>query len=113
LRPRAVAVDDAQDPDAVAAQHAGGHLAALAGADEQHPAVGERAERLACELDRGRGDRYAAAADRGAGPRPAPGGERVADEAVEQRATRPGAARELVGAAQLAEDLGLAQHHRL
>ena len=107
------AVGDAQDADALAAQDPRGHLAALARAHEHHPALGERAERLAGELDRRRGDGHAGPRDPGAGAHAAAGAERVAHQAVEERPARARLARELVGAAQLTEDLGLAEHHRV
>jgi hypothetical protein len=94
-------------------EDAGGQLAALARAHEQHPAFGQGTEGDPRELDGGRGDRHAAPADRRRRTRTAARADRVAHEAVEHR---PGGAlgpSQRVGAAQLAQDLRLADDHRV
>ena len=108
-----VAVGDEDGADAAGDQGAGDQLGGLAGADHQHAAVGEVAEGAARQLDRDRGDRDALLADPGLLAGAAAGGEGAAEEAVEDR---PGAAldqRQLVGAFDLALDLGLADDHRV
>ena len=55
-----VAVGDEDGVDAAGDQRPGDQLGGLAGADHQHPALGEVAERAPRELDRDRGDRDAA-----------------------------------------------------
>ena len=68
---------------------------------------------VAGELHRRRGDGHAGPCDPGAGAHPAAGAECVAHQAVQERPARARPARELVGAAQLTEDLGLAEDHRV
>ena len=60
-----VAVGDEDGADAAGDQRAGDQLGGLAGADHQHPALGEVAERAARQLDRDRGNRDALLADPG------------------------------------------------
>ena len=60
-----VAVGDEDGADAAGDQGAGDQLGGLAGADHQHPALGEVAERAPRQLDRDRGDRDALLADPG------------------------------------------------
>ena len=83
-----VAVGDEDGGDAAGDQRAGDQLGGLAGADHQHAALGEVAERAAGQLDRDRGDREALLADPGLLAGAAAGGEGAAEEAVEDR---PGA----------------------
>ena len=99
--------------DAAGDQRPGDQFGGGAGADHQHLALGEVAERALRDLDRDRRDRDAALADRGLVAGPPAGRERAAEEAVEDR---PGGAldqRQLVGAFDLALDLGLADDHRV
>ena len=108
------AVGDEDGLDAARGERLGGQLGRLAGADHEHAAAGEVAERALRELDRDRGDARrrprrsaVSVAD------PLAGRERAAEEAVEDR---PGGAldeRQLVGALDLALDLGLAEDHRV
>ena len=108
-----VAVGDEDRLDALGRQRARGQLGGLAGADDEHPAIVELAERAAGELDRDRRDRHRALRDPGLGAGPLAGDERGAKEAVEDR---PGGAldqRQLVGALDLSLDLGLADDHRV
>ena len=108
-----VAVGDEDGGDAAGDQRPGDELGGLAGADDEHPALGEVAERAPRQLDRDRGDREALLADLGLLADAAAGGERAAEEAVEDR---PGGALDqgqLVGAFDLALDLGLADDHRV
>ena len=60
-----VAVGDEDGVDAAGDQRPGDELGGLAGADHQHAALGEVAERAPGELDRDRGDRDALLADPG------------------------------------------------
>ena len=112
-RPVVAAVGDEDGLDAAGGERAGGQLRGLAGADQQHPALGQVAEAALGELDGDRGDRDAALADRGLGPRALAGGQGAAEEAVQDRAGRALDQRELVGALHLALDLGLAEDHRV
>ncbi len=108
-----VAVGDEDSCDAAGDQRLGDQLGGLAGADDEDAAVGEVAERPSRQLDRDGGDRDAGLADPGLLPGAAAGAERAAEEAVEDR---PGGAldhRQLVGAFDLALDLGLAEDHRV
>ena len=108
-----VAVGDEDGVDAAGGQRPGDQLGGLAGADDQHAALGEVAERAPRQLDRDRGDRDALLADRGLLAGPPAGGERAAEEAVEDRPGRALDQRQLVGALDLALDLGLADDHRV
>ena len=83
-----VAVGDEDGVDAAGDQRPGDQLGGLAGADHQHPALGEVAERAARQLDRDRGDRDPLLADPGLLAGAAAGGQGAAEEAVEDR---PGA----------------------
>ena len=108
-----MAVGDEDGGDAAGDQGAGEQLGGLAGADDEHAAVAEVAERAPRQLDRDRGDRDVLLADPGLIAGAAAGGEGAAEEAVEDR---PGAAldqSQLVGALDLALDLGLAEDHRV
>ena len=60
-----VAVGDEDGADAAGDQGSGDQLGGLAGADDEHAAVGEVAERAPRQLDRDRGDRDALLADPG------------------------------------------------
>ena len=90
-----------------------GQLGRLAGADDQHVAVGEVAVGVQREVDGDRGDAVAALADRRLGAHALARLERRAEELVGQRAGRARVERELVGALDLALDLGLADDHRV
>ncbi len=107
------AVGDEDGLDAAGGERARGQLGRLAGADQQHAALGEVAERPLRELDGDRRDGDRALADPGLGADPLAGGERAAEEPVEDRAGRALDQRELVGALDLALDLGLAEDHRV
>ena len=102
-------VRDRRDRGATGAQVARGQLAHLAGADEQHGAAVEIAEDLLCERGGGGRHRRRALADRGLDARATARVQRLAEEAVEQRAGRT----DLEGIAHLAEDLALAGHERV
>ena len=108
-----VAVGDEDGGDAARDQRPRDQLGGFAGADHEHAALGEVAEGAARQLDRHRGDRDAALADRGLLAGAATGGERAAEEAVEDRPGRSLDQRQLVGALDLALDLGLADDHRV
>ena len=102
-------VRDGGDLGPARAQVARRQLAHLAGADEQHRAAREVAEHLLGE--RGSGSRHGgrALADRCLDASAPAGMERLAEEAIEQRAG--GADLECVS--HLAEDLALARHERV
>ncbi len=91
-----------------------GQLARLAGADDQHLAVAQVADRA---RGRGRPRRSTTLtrlpAERGLGADALAGLQRGREQAVGQRAGRAGLERRLVGALDLALDLGLADDHRL
>ena len=109
-----VAVGDEDRLDPARGERPRGQLGGLAGADQQHPALGEVAERSLGELDRDRGDRDAASREIAVSrARPLAGRERAAEEAVEDGAGRALDQRQLVGALDLALDLGLAEDHRV
>ena len=110
----AAAVGDEHGRGAPGGQRLGRQLAHLAGAEDHHAALAQVADGLARQRRRRPRARW---------PRPRPiavsrahalaGGQRGAEQAVGQRAGRPGRERELVGAPDLALDLGLADDHRL
>ena len=108
-----VAVGDEDRLDALGGERARGQLGGLAGADDQHPAVSQLAERALRELDGDRGDRQRALRDPGLRAGALAGGERVAEQPVEDRPGRALDERQLVGALDLALDLGLADDHRV
>ena len=109
-----VAVGDEDRRDALVGQRLGGQLARLAGADD-HDARARRGRR------RPRAARSTATVETLARPRADPGLgahalaglQRGGEQAVGQRPGRAGGQRELVGAPDLALDLGLADDHRL
>ena len=85
----------------------------VAGAEDQHRAAAQREHRLLGERDRGRRDRQRRAADRGLGADALADLDRVAEdpgERLTRRALRLGL---LPRAADLAEDLALAEDHRV
>ena len=97
------------DPGPSCDQPAGGCLADLAGADQQHLPAGQVAED-ALGQDRGGGRcGRCRVADRSLRPHLPPDAQRLAEEPVEQRAGRP----ERVGGPNLAENLRLAPHARV
>ena len=108
-----VAVGDEHRAHAPLGQRARGQLAGLAGADHDHAPAAQVAERLLRELHRDRADRDAAGADAGLGAHALAGGERLAEQAVHERARGALDQRQLVGALDLALDLGLADDHRV
>ncbi len=112
-RPVVVAVGDEDAGGTAGDQGLGDQLGGLAGADHQHPLLTEVAKRAPGKPDSHRGDRDPLLADRGLLAHPAAGSESAAEETVEDR---PGGAldqRQLVGAFDLALDLGLADDHRV
>ena len=108
-----VAVGDEDRLDALGGERAGGQLRGLAGADDEHAAVLEVADRPLRELDRDRGDRHRPLRDPGLRAGALAGPERGAEDPVEDRAGRALDQGELVGALDLALDLGLADDHRV
>ena len=88
-------------------------LAHLAGADEQHRAVAQLAEDLPRELDGDVRDGHGVAADRGLGARALRRGDRAVAQRVQHRAEAARLLRGLVRLLHLAEDLRLAEHHRV
>ena len=108
------AVGDEDGLDAAGGERPRGQLGGLAGADQQHAAAKRgRPERAPGELDGGGGNGDAALADPRLGAHALAGRERAAEEAVEDRAGRALDQRQLVGALDLALDLGLAEDHRV
>ena len=112
-RALAPAVGDEHRAHALLVQRARGDLGRLAGADDQHVAAAEVAERLARGVHGDRGDARAPDGDRGLGAHALAGRQGGAEELVGQRPGRLGGERRLVGALDLALDLGLADDHRL
>ena len=108
-----VAVGDEDRAHAAAGQRLRRQLARLAGADDHDVRVGLAAEDVHRELDGDRRDRRAPVADRGLRAHSLAGLQRRREEAVGQRTGRAGRQRLLVGALDLALDLGLADDHRL
>ena len=109
-----VAVGDEDRRDALVGERLRGQLARLAGADDHDVAVGEVARRPRAQVDGDGRDAGAAAADRRSRVRTRlPVCSAALEQAVRQRPGRAGGERELVGAPDLALDLGLADDHRL
>ena len=108
-----VAVGDEDRAGALARECLRGELARLAGAEDDHVAVAERAEQRGREVDGDGGQAHAAGADRGLRAHELAGRERGREEAVDERARDPRGERRLVRAPHLSLDLGLAEHHRL
>ena len=106
-------IGDEHRRDPAGGEGPGDQLRCLAGADHQHPAAGQVAEGALGELDRDGGDRHALLAHPGLLPGAATGGERSAEEPVEDRAGGPLDQRQLVGALHLPLDLRLADDHRV
>ena len=107
------AVGDHHVADAVAEQMARRQLAHLAGADQHRGLVLETVEDRARQLDRRRADRHRAAGDAGLGAHPLGDRERLVEPAVQHRAGGADAGGAGVELLQLAEDLRLADHHRV
>ena len=112
-RPVVAAVGDERGLDAARGERSGGQLRRLAGAHHQDEPAGEIAKRPLRQLHRDRGHRHALLGDPGLRSRPLAGGERAAEQPVEDRPGRPLDQRQLVGALHLALDLGLADDHRV
>ena len=109
-----VAVGDEDGLDPARGQRPRGQLGRLAGADQQH-ARGRRGRRACAGASSTatEGIETPALADPGLGAGPLAGRERAAEEAVEDRPGRALDERQLVGALDLALDLGLAEDHRV
>ncbi len=108
-----VAVGDEDGVHAAGGERPRRELGGLARADDQHRALLEVAERALRKLDRDLRDRKRPLRERRLGARALAGGKGAAEEAVEHGAGRVLDQRELVGALDLALDLGLADDHRL
>ena len=115
-RARAVGVPVGHEhrADAARGERLRGQLAGLAGADDHHgaPAQARRAAAPRGRPPPTRGSRGCARSPVSERTR-LPVCERRGEQAVGERAGRPGLARELVGAPHLSVDLVLADHHRL
>ena len=112
-RALAPAVGDEHRRHAVRVEGARGLLGRLARADDHDVALGELAHGRAGGLDGDRGHGRVAGRDRGLGAHALAGGQRGAEELVGHRPGRARGQRPLVGALDLALDLGLADDHRL
>jgi hypothetical protein len=108
---RAVGDDDVGDAGPV--ESGGDADAHLAGSHDEHPPAGEAAEPIGDHFDGGVADRRRAAADRGLGAGPLAGAHGVAEQQVERRPHRPLVLGHLPRAADLTEDLALADHRRV
>jgi hypothetical protein len=85
----------------------------LPGADEQHPLVLQVAENLARQFHRGVADGHGAGADAGFRAHPLGHGKGLVHQLVEQKTGAAALGRVTVGLLQLAEDLRLADDHRI
>ena len=108
-----VAVGDEDGPHALVDQRLGRQLGRLAGADDDHRARLEVADDVAGEVDGHARDADALARDAGLRAHALAGLQRGAEQAVGHRPGGAGLERRLVGAADLALDLGLADDHRV
>jgi len=90
-----------------------GQLDGVAGADQQYAGLAQVGEHLLGEAHRGERHRHGVCADAGFGAHPLGHREGVLQQAVQRRLQRVRLARKLVGILHLAEDLRLAQHHRI
>jgi len=107
------AVRDQHAAHAVADEMLRGEFAHLAGAQDQHTASVERLEHALGEFDRRVADRDGILADLRLGTHALADLEALAEQLVEHAAARPVAEGVVVGFFDLAEDLGLAQNHRV
>ncbi|MCW0417707.1 hypothetical protein NB689_003461 [Xanthomonas sacchari] len=107
------AVGDQQTPHAALAEMLGGQLDGLAGADQQHGGFAEPGEGTLRQAHRGGGDRDRIGAHAGVGARALGHREGLLEQAVQAAAHRPMFACQRPGVLHLAEDLRLAQHHRV
>ncbi len=107
------AVREHQRADAVRLEMPRDELRHLARADQHRGLVRERLEDLQREVDRDRADGDAPRRDAGLGAHALRDRERLVEDAVEDGAGRARLGGEVVEALQLAEDLRLADHHRV
>ena len=91
----------------------GGQLAHLAGADQQHRAAVEAVEDLLGQLHRGEGDRDRVPRDLRLRAHALGHAEGLAEQRVQLRPDRLARLRQREGVLHLAEDLRLADHHRV
>src|SRR5213079_859193 len=95
--------------DAAGDEVHGGEVAHLPRAEDENPLPLERPEDPLRELGRGGGDRRGVLTDRRPRTHPPPDTEGLPEDAVDDRPGSPRLLGRLVGAANLAEDLGLAR----
>ena len=107
------AVGDDDALDALIVQVARHQADGLAGADQQRLAAVQVGEDLFGQADRGEGHGHRVLADGGIGAHGFRGAEGGLEQTAEQRADGAGLTRHGVGGLELAENLRLAQHHRV
>ena len=107
------AVGDRDRTDATAAQRRAGERTHRPRADDQRAPAGQRAEHRLGAVDRDRHDGGAGLVDAGVGVRALADAQRRLGQVVQHRADRAGLGRQRVRRAQLAEDLGLTDDHRV
>ena len=112
-RPLQGAVGDNHLGHALADQVLGRQFGHLPGADEQHPLVRKVAENLARQFHRGVADGHGAGADAGFRAHPLGHGKGLVHQLVEQKTGAAALGRVAVGLLQLAENLRLANDHRV
>ena len=108
-----VAVGDEDRPGSLVDERAGRQFAGLARSEDHRVACGERAEDVAGEIDGHRGDAHVVLGDARLGPHALARREGGREQPVGERAGGPGRERRLIGALDLALDLGLAGDHRV
>ncbi len=107
------AVGDQQPLHPGLAQVFGGQFDGLAGTDQQHGRVFQPRERILRQPHRGRGHRNRVGADAGIGTGALGHRERLLEQPVQVLADGAVVARQRPGVLDLAQDLRLAQHHRV
>ena len=97
----------------IRAQVTGGERSGVAGADQQHGALLETGEHGVGHRHRCGRDRHRVGADVRLGPHALGHGERRLEQAVEHRSGAAGLLCRAIGVLELAQDLRLAEHHRV
>ncbi len=90
-----------------------GQLDGFAGADKQDAGLAQVREQAFCQTHGGECDRHRIGADAGVGAHTLGHGKGLLQQAFHRRMQSTGAARGLIGILDLAENLRLAEHHRI
>lgn len=106
-----IAIGDDDASDALGVQVPGAQADHLAGADQERGMVVKIGEDAPREVGCDGGDRYRLRADEGIGPDPLGGGEAAGEQSIQSMPDMAVLERERVGLLELAQDLGLADHH--